>query len=135
MARPPMLRRFALAGTLGLLLAAMPAHAQPSITVQEAMLRVTPAVVLVIAEVTAEVTLDCGSGPTTVTPPAFRETGTGWFLDERGLLVTNGHVVQPAHTPPRWLINQQAQRAVTTACLPKALARQGLTPGDKPDQE
>ena len=130
-----MLRRFALAGTLGLLLLAPGAHAQPGLTVQEALLRAKPAVVLVIAEVAAEVTLDCGTGPTTVTPPVFRETGTGWFIDERGWVITNGHVVQPAHTPPRWLVNQQAQRAVTTACLPKVLARQGITPGDRPDVE
>ena len=80
-----------------------------------------------IAEVAAEVTLNCGSGVQTVTPPVFRETGTGWFVDSRGWIITNGHVVQPAHTPPRWLVNQQAQRAVTTACLPKALAARGIS--------
>jgi len=104
------------------------------ITVPEALLRAKPAVVLVIAEVAAEVTLDCGTGPITV-KSVFRETGTGWFVDERGWVITNGHVVQPAHTPPRWLVNQQAQRAVTTACLPKLLERQGITPGDRPDVE
>ncbi|HUG37121.1 MAG TPA: trypsin-like peptidase domain-containing protein, partial [Candidatus Limnocylindrales bacterium] len=65
----------------------------------------------------------------------FRETGTGWFINEAGWVITNGHVVQPAHTPPRWLVNQQAQRAVTSACLPKVLARQGITPGDQPERE
>jgi hypothetical protein len=110
-------------------------EAQKGITLQEALLRAHPAVVLVIAEVGAEVTLDCGGGATTVTPPVFRETGTGWFVDGRGWIITNGHVVQPAHTPPRWLVNQQAQRAVATACLPKALERQGLTPGERPDVE
>jgi S1-C subfamily serine protease/rhodanese-related sulfurtransferase len=92
-------------------------------------------VVLVIAEVGAEVTLDCGSGIQTVTPPVFRETGTGWFIDGRGWIITNGHVVQPAHQPPRWLVNQQAQRAVSTACLPKALAQRGINPGEKPEVE
>jgi len=112
-----------------------PAFAQRRATVQEALLRVTPAVVLVAAEVSSEVTLDCGAGPVKITPPVFRETGTGWFIDERGWLMTNGHVVQPAYEPPRWLANQQAQRAVTTACLPGVLKRMGLQPGDAPDRE
>ncbi len=99
------------------------------------MLRAKPAVVLVIAEVGSEVTLDCGSGPTTVKPPAFRETGTGWFIDGSGWVVTNGHVVQPAHETPRWLVNQQAQRGVTMACLSKALERAGINPGERPDAE
>jgi S1-C subfamily serine protease len=111
------------------------ASAQRPITVQEALQRAKPAVVLVVAEVASEVTLDCGSGPQKITPPVFRETGTGWFLDESGWLITNGHVVQPAHEPPRWLANQQAQRAVTTACLPGVLKRMGLQPGDSPERE
>ena len=111
------------------------ASAQKPITVQEALQRAKPAVVLVVAEVASEVTLDCGSGPQKVTPPVFRETGTGWFLDADGWLITNGHVVQPAHEPPRWLANQQAQRAVTTACLPQMLKKMGLQPGDASDRE
>jgi len=114
---------------------APPALAQTKISVQEAMLRASPGVALVVAEAQAEVTLNCGSGPTTVTPPPFRETGTGWFLASDGWLITNGHVVQPAHDPPPWLVNQQAQRAVTSACLPAALERAGLTPGERPDRE
>ena len=125
----------ALAGPLAWLLSPLPAAAQPNITLQEALLRAKPAVVLVNAEVASEVTLDCGGGPTTITPPVFRETGTGWFIAESGWIITNGHVVQPAHTPPAWLVNQQAQRAVTSACLPKVLESAGLGPGDKPDQE
>lgn len=112
-----------------------PAFAQRPLTIQEAILRAKPAVVLVVAEVASEVTLDCGAGPVKVTPPVFRETGTGWFLDQDGWLMTNGHVVQPAYEPPRWLANQQAQRAVTTACLPGVLKRMGLQPGDQPDRE
>lgn len=109
--------------------------AQKPLAVQEALLRAKPAVVLVVAEVSSEVVLDCGAGPVKITPPVFRETGTGWFLDGDGWLVTNGHVVQPAYEPPRWLANQQAQRAVTTACLPQVLKRMGLQPGDKPESE
>jgi S1-C subfamily serine protease len=133
----PIIRRVlpALAGALLLVPGPAPARTHGSLTVQEALLRAKPAVMLVVAEVTSQVTLNCGSGATTVTPYPFRETGTGWVIDGRGWLVTNGHVVQPAHEPPRWLVNQQAQRAVTTACLPKALAQAGLTPGERPDAE
>ena len=63
---PPMGRRIALAvsGLVGLAAGlATPAAAEPAIAVQEALLRAKPAVVLVIAEVGAEVTLDCGEGP------------------------------------------------------------------------
>ena len=109
--------------------------AEKPLTVQEALLRAKPAAVLVVAEVSSEVTLDCGAGPVKITPPVFRETGTGWFLDADGWLMTNGHVVQPAYEPPRWLANQQAQRAVTTACLPPVLKKMGLQPGDRPDTE
>lgn len=126
----------ALTSLLGLALGVSgPAAAAANVTIQEIFLRTTPAVVLVIAEVGAEVTLDCGGGVQTVTPPVFRETGTGWFIDGRGWIITNGHVVQPAHQPPRWLVNQQAQRAVSTACLPKALAQRGITPGERPEVE
>jgi S1-C subfamily serine protease len=109
--------------------------AEPKISAQEGVLRAKPGVVLVIAEVGSEVTLDCGAGPTTVKPIPFKETGTGWFIDSHGWIITNGHVVQPAYETPKWLINQQAQRAVTTACLPKALERAGITPGSSPDAE
>jgi rhodanese-related sulfurtransferase len=105
------------------------------LSVQETILRAKPATVLVISEVGAEITLNCGAGQVTVTPPPFRETGTGWFVDTNGWVVTNAHVVQPAHVPPQWLVNQQAQRAVMTACLPDALARRGLAPGARPDAE
>jgi rhodanese-related sulfurtransferase len=129
-----------LAGSVSLALAlawgaARPADAESQFSVPEAMLRAKPAVVLVISEVSTEVTLDCGSGSTKVTPPVFRETGTGWFINGEGWVITNGHVVQPAYETPRWLVNQQAQRAVSTACLPKALERARLTPGERPDAE
>ena len=115
-------------------LGARPGHAQV-LSNQEVILRAKPAVVLIIAEVGAEVTLNCGDGPTTATPVPFRETGTGWIVESSGWVITNGHVVQPAHEPAAWLVNQQAQRAVTTACLPKALKAAGLEPGQSPDRE
>jgi S1-C subfamily serine protease len=131
-------RPWALLQALTLAWAAPDALAEEKISLQEALLRAKPAVVLIVAEVAAEVTLNCGAGPVTVKPPAlppFRETGTGWFIDAGGWIVTNGHVVQPAHEPPAWLVNQQAQRAVSAACLPKALSAARLTPGERPEAE
>jgi S1-C subfamily serine protease len=131
-----MIPRFTAAVSLALLLVVSPARAERAIGVPEAMLRAKPAAAMVIAEVASEVTLDCGGGPTTVKPPAFRETGTGWFIDGNGWMITNGHVVQPAYEKaPHWLINQHATRAVSMACLPKALEKAGLSPGENPDRE
>jgi hypothetical protein len=133
-----MIRRFAFSLSLGLLIGVggvVPAHAQQGLSVQETVLRAKPATVLIISEVSAEVTLNCGGGSQTVTPAAFRETGTGWFIDPSGWIITNGHVVQPAHETPRWLVNQMAQRAVTKACLGPALEAARMQPGDRPDAE
>jgi Trypsin-like serine proteases, typically periplasmic, contain C-terminal PDZ domain len=128
-----MIRRITLALVLGLVvtkIVVMSAHAQSGLSVQESVLRAKPATVLVIAEVSAEVSLNCGAGPQSVTPPAFRETGTGWFIDPSGWVMTNGHVVQPAYETPRWLINQMAQRAVTTACMGRRCSRRACSPGN-----
>src|SRR2546430_1253079 len=77
-------------------LAILAPAAASAVTLQEALLLAKPAVALVTAEVRAEVTLNCGSGTKTVRPAPFIETGTGWFVDGRGDLITNGHVVDPA---------------------------------------
>jgi len=117
-----MIRRFPFSLSLGLLIwagGAVSAHAQQGLSVQEVVLRAKPTAVLIISEVSAAVTLNCGGGFQTVTPAAFRETGTGWFIDPTGWVITNGHVVQPA----------------TTACLAPALTAAGLQSGDRPDQE
>src|SRR5262249_8980824 len=82
-----------------------PARAEGSRGGQRALLRARPGGVLIVSEVSSEGPLDCGAGPTKATPPVFRETGTGWFIDGEGWVITNGHVVQPAHETPRWLVN------------------------------
>jgi len=87
-------------------------------SIQETLLLVRPAVVLVIAEVAARVRLDCGSGhPIDVAPTPFRETGTGWFVAPNGLIVTNARTVDVAVKPPGWLRDQQIGRAVRSACV------------------
>lgn len=124
------------AAGLAAVLAALPGGAHAALTVQEALLRAKPAVALVVSEVAAQVSLSCEGEPARiVTPPPFRETGTGWFVDHRGWLITNAHVVQPAHTPPRWIINSFAKRAIESVCVPVVLKRTGVEPGARPDLE
>ena len=104
-------------GALVLLLAPALATAQPALSLQEALLRAKPAVALVVSEVGGDVLVRCGAGAeATVTPSPFRETGTGWFVASSGWLVTNGHVVSPAHNPPGWLANEQTQKAIKQTC-------------------
>jgi S1-C subfamily serine protease/rhodanese-related sulfurtransferase len=117
--------------TLGLVLTTPLAAMGQALSLQEVILRTKPATVLVVSEITSEVIVDCGGGPQKVTPPPFRETGTGWFIDSNGWIVTNGHVVQPAHELPRWVENDQAQKGVALACgapLARAMPRVELKP-------
>src|SRR5919204_6777831 len=109
--------------------------AASAVTVQEALLLAKPAVALVTAEVRAEVTLNCGRGTVTVRPTPFVETGTGWFVDGRGYLITNGHVVDPAHTLPRWVTHELKKKAIDQACVDPVLKRRGIARGERPDVE
>ena len=105
------------AGALLVVFAPALAWAQPAVSLQEALLRAKPAAALVISEVAGDVAVRCGGdAEQTVTPPPFRETGTGWFVAPSGWLITNGHVVSPAHRPPEWLTREQTQKAIAQAC-------------------
>ncbi|MBI1847755.1 MAG: trypsin-like peptidase domain-containing protein, partial [Candidatus Rokubacteria bacterium] len=106
-----------------------------TLTVQEAILRAKPAVALITAQVGGEVTVDCGRGPITVTPPPFVETGTGWFVDGRGYVVTNAHVVDPPHRLPPWVTHELKKKAIDQACVEPALRAKGLMRGQQPDFE
>ena len=104
-------------------------------SLQEVLLRAKPAVVLVVAEVGAEVSVDCGTGkPISVTPPPFRETGSGWFIAPSGWLVTNGRVAALAQAPAP-LEPAFRDSGVKEACLGSLLQRRGLSPGERPDIE
>jgi S1-C subfamily serine protease/rhodanese-related sulfurtransferase len=106
-----------------------------ALTVQEAILRAKPAVALVTARVDAEVTMNCGSGPVTVKPAPFIETGTGWFVDGHGWVITNGHVVDPAHRLPAWVTHELKKKAIDQACVEPVLRARGLMHGQRPDIE
>ena len=126
------LGRVALVVASSLLVPAM-AGARP--TVQEVVLVAKPAVALVTARVDAEVTLDCGRGPVTVNAAPVVETGTGWFVDGRGWLITNAHVVDPAFRQPPWVAREIRKRAIDDACIGPVLAQRGLARGQQAELE
>jgi S1-C subfamily serine protease/rhodanese-related sulfurtransferase len=117
------------------LVAALAASPARALTVQEAMLRVTPAVALITARVDAEITMNCGKGPVTVKPKPFIETGTGWFVDGRGWVVTNAHVVDPVHRLPPWVLHELKKAAIDQACVDPVLKARGLMRGQRPEVE
>ncbi|MFQ5898325.1 MAG: trypsin-like peptidase domain-containing protein [Candidatus Methylomirabilia bacterium] len=121
--------------SLALLGTPWPALGDEAASTQELLLRAKPAVALVTARVDAEVTVNCGGGPITVRPSAFQETGTGWFIDGRGYLITNAHVVDPVHTLPPWVSHELKSKAVDQACVDPILAKRGLMRGQRPDIE
>src|SRR3989449_435710 len=79
--------------------------------------------------------MNCGQGPVEVSPAPFIETGTGWFVDGRGYLITNAHVVDPVYRLPPWVIHELKKKAIDQACVEPALQERGLAPGQRPDVE
>jgi S1-C subfamily serine protease/rhodanese-related sulfurtransferase len=116
-------------------LAALGAGRAHALSVQEAILLAKPAVALVTARIDAEITMNCGHGPVTVKPSPFIETGTGWFVDGRGWVVTNGHVVDPVHRMPAWVVHELKKKAIDQACVEPALRAQGVMRGQRPELE
>jgi Trypsin-like peptidase domain len=113
--------------------AAVLAEAPPS--VEEVILRAKPAIVLVTARMEADATVDCGTGRVGVKPAPYVETGTAWFVDGRGDLLTNAHVVDPAHRPLPWVTQELRKNAVEQACIDPVLARQQVMRGQRPELE
>jgi len=115
-------------------LAAIPSPSS-ALSVQEALLLAKPAVALVSAQVNANVTVNCGQGPVTISPRPYIEVGTGWFVDGRGYLITNAHVIDPAYRVPPWVVVELKLRAVEEGCVKPAVRARGFAPGQRPDLE
>jgi len=106
-----------------------------ALSIQEAILRAKPAAVLITSRIGADISMNCGKGPVSVSPAPFVETGTGWFVDGRGYLVTNAHVVDPAHRLPPWVIHELKKKAIDEGCVNPELRAQGLAAGQRPEVE
>jgi Trypsin-like peptidase domain len=97
-----------------------------ALTAQEAILRAKPAAVLVTSRIGGDVVVDCGVGPSRVTPTAFTQTGSGWFVDGRGYVVTNAHVVFPPSAA-----SELRRIAIEEVWVEPELRARGLTPGER----
>ena len=115
------------------LLPVQPAAAQSPGTVQEALLRAKPAVVLVVAETSTRVALRCdGLREASFRPPAARASASGWLVAADGWVVTSADVLS---VPSPGAQPALLQAAVRQVCLPDILQARGLRPGERPDIE
>lgn len=88
------------------------------------LLKVKPAVVIIVTEVSGEVRLGCPNrSPQRITPPSSQAHGTGYLVTPDGYIITNGHVVQPYYEKDDREVRETFLRqAIEQACLESGLS-------------
>jgi len=90
----------------------------------DVLLRVKPAVVIIVTEVSGDVRLSCPNrSAQRVTPPSSQAHGSGYLVDPDGYIITNGHVVQPYYEKDDREVREAFVRdAIQEACLEPGLS-------------
>jgi len=90
----------------------------------DVLLKVKPAVVIIVTEVSGDVRLTCPNrSPQRVTPPSNQAHGSGYLVNPDGYIITNGHVVQPYYEKDDQEIRETFLRqSIEEACLEAGLS-------------
>jgi len=90
----------------------------------DVLLKVKPAVVIIVTEVSGDVRLSCPNrSPQRVTPPSNQAHGSGYLVNPDGYIITNGHVVQPYYEKDDQEIRETfVRQSIEEACLEAGLS-------------